>query len=158
MVLQKQHGTSSAKVKENVDVTESAKDREKITKKNKEDYRKKFTSIYKRYNAVRNDLCEDGSGKDFLSLPLVRDEIGKSLKRYISSEAVKGYDAAIKEAKKQPNIEPQIGSLELHSGTDCRHSDLFIFLAPVQVQILIEKFTDQKFSFLVYFHNRHYID
>lgn len=125
MSPQNQHGTSSAKVKENVDVTESAKDREKITKKNKEDYRKKFTSIYKRYNAVRNDLCEDGSGKDFLSLPLVRDEIGKSLKRYITSEAVKGYDAAIKEAKKRPNVEPRIISAVLDDKVDKHLTEMF---------------------------------
>lgn len=98
-----QHGTTSAKIKEELRMSESAtKD---TTKKNVAEYKNLFPSIYKKYESVRNEICRDAI-KAFISLPLARDAIFKELKDYVLSEALKGYSQAIKETGRSPAFEP----------------------------------------------------
>jgi len=123
-----QHGTSSAHIKESsdLDLTESATaDRQKITDANIEDYRKKFGAVYKKYNSVRNELCEDGAKKAYLALPLIRDELGNSLKRYVAKEASEGYKLAVKDAGKTPDKDLNTISAVLNDRIDKHLTDMF---------------------------------
>ena len=104
MSPQNQNGTSSAKIKENLSINESVQaDKNEVTKANKADYRKNFSAIYKKYNTVRNEICEDVATAA-ISLPLIRDSINDSLTYYISSKAEEGYMKCIKDAGKSPDM------------------------------------------------------
>ena len=106
-----QHGTSSAKIKESA---HSFSVKESTTEENIDDYRKKFGSLYKKYKAARNEICEDASKAD-LVLPAARDATYSSLAKYAAAEAEKGYIAAIKEIGKAPEIKPKIFSAILET-------------------------------------------
>ena len=122
-----QHGTTSAHIKESeIDLAESASsERQKITDANIEDYRKKFGAVYKKYNSVRNELCEDGAKKDYFVLPLVRDDLSSSLKRYIAKEAKTGYELAVKDVGKKPEESPNTISTVLNDRVDKSLTDMF---------------------------------
>lgn len=128
MAPKNQHGTSSAHIKENaqIDLRENTvKERQKITDANIEDYRKKFGAVYKKYNSVRNELCEDGAKNDYIVLPLIRDDLADSLKRYVKKEALTGYAQAIKDVGEIPETQPNIGSSVIESRIDKHLNDMF---------------------------------
>lgn len=97
-----QHGSTSAKIKENLQMKESD---EKITRKNVNEYKRLYPDVYEKYISARNEICEDKS-KAFLILPLTRDAIFKDLKDHVISEALKGYSKAIRETGRLPTFEP----------------------------------------------------
>jgi hypothetical protein len=120
-----QHGTTSAHIKESaIDLSESSRPNS-TTEANIEDYKKKFGVVYKKYIAMRNELCEDGSQKDFIALPLIRDDLGKSLKRYIAKEINTGYASAVKEAGRRPDSEPDLSTSELDRRIDKHLTEMF---------------------------------
>lgn len=90
-----QHGTTSMKVKEGLNLTES-------TEKNVAGWKKKFPSIYKKYSAMRNDVVEYGSKSD-IALPLTKDAIAKELIDRITVEADKGVAKALRDSGKKPD-------------------------------------------------------
>jgi hypothetical protein len=74
---------------------------------------------------VRNELCEDGAKKDYFVLPLVRDDLSSSLKRYIAKEAKAGYELAIKDVGKKPEESPNTISTVLNDRVDKSLTDMF---------------------------------
>lgn len=118
-----QHGTSSVHVKESAETTQAARD--KITKQNVEDYRKKFGVVYKKYTAVRNEICEDGAKNDYIKLPLVRDDLKSSLKRYVNKQANEGYAQAVKDAGKIPEAVPKLTSSLIDTRINKHLTDMF---------------------------------
>ena len=90
-----QHGTTSMKIKEGLNLAES-------TDKNIADWKKNFPSIYKKYSAMRNEVVEYGSKSD-IALPLTRDTIVKELVNKIAVEADKGVAKALRDSGKKPD-------------------------------------------------------
>ena len=94
-----QHGETSAKIKENLNLTEAS------TEENIKLYKKQYPDVYKKYISLRNEVCEDKT-KAFIALPLARDAMFKDLKDHVLSEALKGYSQAIRETGRSPSFEP----------------------------------------------------
>lgn len=89
---QNQHGTTSAKVKE---FTESTDDDSPIaiTQKNVDNYKKNFSSVYKKYKEARNDICEHHEKADII-LPVSKDGIVKEINRKIAMASQEGSQKA----------------------------------------------------------------
>lgn len=97
-----QHGKSSVNIKE---FKESADDRNKITKKNIDIYKKNFSIIYNKFQAMRNDVCDDVKNQDAFTIPLTRESIMKMLEKYMEKELAAGYKKAIKDCgNKSPDF------------------------------------------------------
>lgn len=90
-----QHGTTSMKVKESMNLTESTKD-------NVSSWKKNFPSIYKKYSTMRNDVVERGSKSD-VALPLTKDSIRNELISKVSAEAGRGAEKAIRDSHTNPD-------------------------------------------------------
>ena len=95
MQPQNQNGKSSAHIKEMTESVDTT-----TTDKNVSDYKKNFAKVYKRYNTVRNDVCER-NGKAASILPIAREGITKELREYVSSEAQAGILKAVKDSKQK---------------------------------------------------------
>jgi len=127
-----QHGKSSVKIKESLDTgTKGPKPKDKDfpekkdkTSKNISEYKKKFSEVYKKYNTMRNDICRNGA-KAYLVLPLGRDSIGKSLTKYMASQAANGYEQALRDAGKKLVGTPKIDSSLLISRTEKHLTEMF---------------------------------
>lgn len=91
-----QHGKSSVNIKE---FKESADDRNKITKKNIDIYKKNFSIIYNKFQAMRNDVCDDVKNQDAFTIPLTRESIMKMLEKYMEKELAAGYKKAIRDCE-----------------------------------------------------------
>lgn len=90
-----QHGTTSVKIKEsagNIPVLLNNK------KKDKSSHKKTFSSVYKKYQEMRNDICRNGEDMD-LVMPLSRDSIVNEVNHYISLASQDGIKKALKDAK-----------------------------------------------------------
>lgn len=95
------NGKSSVHIKENLDkdILESNKDSNIITKENIDNYKKNFKNIDKRYNSLRNDICEHGNS--YATLAIARDGIVKELKEYTAIKVQEGINKAIKDSGKK---------------------------------------------------------
>jgi len=91
-----QHGTSSASIKESLDLNESSN--MSRTEEHVEDYQKKFSEIYKKYSSASNDVCERNEKPDLI-LPLTFHSIGKSLKATTAVQMGLGVEKAIRDSK-----------------------------------------------------------
>ena len=97
-----QHGKSSVNIKE---FKESTDDRNKITKKNIDIYKKNFSIIYNKFQAMRNDVCDDVKNQDAFTIPLTRESIIKMLEKYMEKELAAGYKKAIRDCgNKSPDF------------------------------------------------------
>lgn len=120
-----QHGTTSAKIKESANLHLTEQKDDKKTKKNIADYRKKFGVVYKKYIAVRNEICEDNAKSDYVVLPLIRDDLSKTLKRYAKKDALAGYSQAVTDVGRIPETQPKIESSVIESRIDKHLTDMF---------------------------------
>ena len=128
MSPQNQHGTSSANIKESASITESTvMDRNKITKRNVDSYRKKFATVYKTYEAVRNELCDDDdNSRAYVELPLARDSIRKCLSGYIEEYANEGCRLALKDmGSSSESVDRKIISSVLTNRVETNLTDMF---------------------------------
>lgn len=116
-----QHGTTSAKIKESSSINIKETDR---TKQNIEDYKKKFDTVYKKYESARNEVCENAA-KSYLVLPLTRDTIATDLKIKMNEEANRGFQRAVKEAGRTPDIAPNVISRDLGEHIDKHVTAMF---------------------------------
>lgn len=106
-----QHGKSSVNIKE---FKESANDRNKITKKNIDIYKKNFSVIYNKFQAMRNDVCDDVKNQDAFSIPLTRESIMKMLEKYMEKELAAGYKKAIRDCgNKNPDFTFDIQTINI---------------------------------------------
>lgn len=82
-----QHGKSSVKVKESLELKESFNG---CTPKN---YKKDFNVIYNRYK----DLCKDVVKNEDIDLvmPLIKEDISREIKNYINEESLSGITSAL---------------------------------------------------------------
>lgn len=78
-----QHGITSAKVKESLEVSEAV---------SKQTHKKNYDVVYKRYNTLRNDITEENSDIDIL-IPLAKDGMISEIKTLIQMVS---YDAVAK--------------------------------------------------------------
>jgi len=103
-----QHGTSNMKVKESLDdsinVTEEVNNGHVSDKtlKNRQDYRTKFETAYKKWKAVRNDIVEHDEMPSIV-LPVARDGIIQEFKTKAAIEMQKGVERAISDSKIKPD-------------------------------------------------------
>ena len=106
-----QHGKSSVNIKE---FKESADDRNKITKKNIDIYKKNFSIIYNKFQAMRNDVCDDVKNQDAFTIPLTRESIMKMLEKYMEKELAAGYKKAIRDCgNKNPDFTFDIQTINI---------------------------------------------
>lgn len=106
-----QHGKSSVNIKE---FKESADDRNKITKKNIDIYKKNFSVIYNKFQAMRNDVCDDVKNQDAFTIPLTRESIMKMLEKYMEKELAAGYKKAIRDCgNKSPDFTFDIQTINI---------------------------------------------
>lgn len=106
-----QHGKSSVNIKE---FKESANDRNKITKKNIDIYKKNFSVIYNKFQAMRNDVCDDVKNQDAFTIPLTRESIMKMLEKYMEKELAAGYKKAIRDCgNKNPDFTFDIQTINI---------------------------------------------
>lgn len=106
-----QHGKSSVNIKE---FKESADDKNKITKKNIDIYKKNFSVIYNKFQAMRNDVCDDVKNQDAFTIPLTRESIMKMLEKYMEKELAAGYKKAIRDCgNKSPDFTFDIQTINI---------------------------------------------
>lgn len=96
-----QHGKTSVNIKE---MKESLSPQQKKTKKNEDMYKKNFSIIYNKYQAMRNDVCDDINNQDPYTIPLTRESILKIIEKYMEKELESGHKKAIKDCKKNPDF------------------------------------------------------
>ena len=118
-----QHGKSSVNIKE---FKESADDRNKITKKNIDIYKKNFSVIYNKFQAMRNDVCDDVKNQDAFTIPLTRESIMKMLEKYMEKELAAGYKKAIRDCgNKSPDFTFDIQTVNIVKETKNTIDEIF---------------------------------
>lgn len=118
-----QHGKSSVNIKE---FKESADDRNKITKKNIDIYKKNFSVIYNKFQAMRNDVCDDVKNQDAFTIPLTRESIMKMLEKYMEKELAAGYKKAIRDCgNKSPDFTFDIQTINIVKETKNTINEIF---------------------------------
>nr|DAY07473.1 MAG TPA: Portal protein [Caudoviricetes sp.] len=118
-----QHGKSSVNIKE---FKESADDRNKITKKNIDIYKKNFSIIYNKFQAMRNDVCDDVKNQDAFTIPLTRESIMKMLEKYMEKELAAGYKKAIRDCgNKNPDFTFDIQTVNIVKETKNTIDEIF---------------------------------
>lgn len=118
-----QHGKSSVNIKE---FKESADDRNKITKKNIDIYKKNFSVIYNKFQAMRNDVCDDVKNQDAFTIPLARESIMKMLEKYMEKELASGYKKAIRDCgNKSPDFTFDIQTVNIVKETKNTIDEIF---------------------------------
>lgn len=118
-----QHGKSSVNIKE---FKESANDRNKITKKNIDIYKKNFSVIYNKFQAMRNDVCDDVKNQDAFTIPLTRESIMKMLEKYMEKELAAGYKKAIRDCgNKSPDFTFDIQTVNIVKETKNTIDEIF---------------------------------
>lgn len=118
-----QHGKSSVNIKE---FKESADDRNKITKKNIDIYKKNFSIIYNKFQAMRNDVCDDVKNQDAFTIPLTRESIMKMLEKYMEKELAAGYKKAIRDCgNKSPDFTFDIQTVNIVKETKNTIDEIF---------------------------------
>lgn len=118
-----QHGKSSVNIKE---FKESADDRNKITKKNIDIYKKNFSVIYNKFQAMRNDVCDDVKNQDAFTIPLTRESIMKMLEKYMEKELTAGYKKAIRDCgNKSPDFTFDIQTINIVKETKNTIDEIF---------------------------------
>ncbi len=90
-----QHGTTSVKIKESLDDSEVKFI--DVEAKNKENHKKTYHTVYKRYKELRNDICRDIKSLDIL-IPISKDGISKEIKNYMNLASRAGSLRAIRES------------------------------------------------------------
>lgn len=100
-----QHGTTSVKIKESFELDEEVNQLKllKNTRKDKASHKKTYSSIYKKYQELRNDIVRNGE-KPELVIPLARDGIISEVKYHVDLSMQDGRNKAIKDAKPKDNI------------------------------------------------------
>ena len=96
-----QHGTTTMKVKEGLNLTESDSNNSLESKLNQNvlDYQTQFSNVYKRWNAVRNDIIENNEDLE-LVLPISRDAIIHEFKSDTAIKLREGILKALADTKK----------------------------------------------------------
>lgn len=118
-----QHGKSSVNIKE---FKESADDKNKITKKNIDIYKKNFSVIYNKFQAMRNDVCDDVKNQDAFTIPLTRESIMKMLEKYMEKELAAGYKKAIRDCgNKSPDFTFDIQTVNIVKETKNTINEIF---------------------------------
>ena len=118
-----QHGKSSVNIKE---FKESADDKNKITKKNIDIYKKNFSVIYNKFQAMRNDVCDDVKNQDAFTIPLTRESIMKMLEKYMEKELAAGYKKAIRDCgNKNPDFTFDIQTINIVKETKNTIDEIF---------------------------------
>lgn len=118
-----QHGKSSVNIKE---FKESVDDRNKITKKNIDIYKKNFSVIYNKFQAMRNDVCDDVKNQDAFTIPLARESIMKMLEKYMEKELAAGYKKAIRDCgNKNPDFTFDIQTINIVKETKNTIDEIF---------------------------------
>lgn len=118
-----QHGKSSVNIKE---FKESADDKNKITKKNIDIYKKNFSVIYNKFQAMRNDVCDDVKNQDAFTIPLTRESIMKMLEKYMEKELAAGYKKAIRDCgNKNPDFTFDIQTVNIVKETKNTIDEIF---------------------------------
>lgn len=118
-----QHGKSSVNIKE---FKESADDKNKITKKNIDIYKKNFSIIYNKFQAMRNDVCDDVKNQDAFTIPLARESIMKMLEKYMEKELAAGYKKAIRDCgNKNPDFTFDIQTINIVKETKNTIDEIF---------------------------------
>ena len=92
-----QHGTTTMKVKESVDITEAMSEK---TKQHKAEFRHKFEKVYEKWQAARNDIV-DNEELPSIILPLARNGIIKEFKDKAAVEMALGIQKALSDSKQQ---------------------------------------------------------
>lgn len=87
-----QHGTTVANIKEGYENVHNS------TLRNVDNYRKNFSSVYKKYSALRNEIVERDAEVD-LTLSLARDSLVRDFENRIMLYTSRGVNRAAREAK-----------------------------------------------------------
>ena len=101
-----QHGTTTMKVKESVDITEQMSEK---TKEHRAEFRHKFEKVYEKWQAARNDIVDNGEMPSII-LPVARDGIIKEFKNKAAVEMSLGVQKALSDTRKSADMLRQISS------------------------------------------------
>lgn len=101
-----QHGTTTMKVKESVDITEQMSEK---TKEHRAEFRHKFEKVYEKWQAARNDIVDNGEMPSII-LPVARDGIIKEFKNKAAVEMSLGVQKALSDTGKSVDMVRQISS------------------------------------------------
>ena len=110
-----QHGTTNMKVKEfnssGLNLTEEVNNGNvsKKTLENRQEYRTKFETAYKKWKAVRNDIVEHEEMPSIV-LPVARDGIIQEFKAKAAIEMQKGVERALSDSKVKPDLLRKVSS------------------------------------------------
>lgn len=118
-----QHGTTSVKVKESIDLSE------KVIR-NKKNHEKKYDNFYSKLKKLRNNLIETDSDIDYL-FAITIDSLTQDMKTLINEASKEGIDKAINDLKvmKIDNVLIHGASIDLNFMYENAHStikDIFI--------------------------------
>ena len=101
-----QHGTTTMKVKESVDITEQMSEK---TKEHRAEFRHKFEKVYEKWQAARNDIVDNDEMPSII-LPVARDGIIKEFKNKAAVEMSLGVQKALSDTRKSADMVRQISS------------------------------------------------
>lgn len=104
-----QYGTTSVNIKESaaengINVNESIELIEKNMRKIN-NHKKRYETVYKKYENLRNDITDDKSDIDIL-MPLAKNSLVAEIKRQIDLKSVDGMQKAISELSKENDFLP----------------------------------------------------
>ena len=118
---QNQHGTTSMKIKESMNIAE----KDSKTDKHIREYEKKFKEVYKKYSSMRNDIAEDKTKLEIV-MPLARDSIRDWIHKYIEEEEEKGFRKALKDLNKKNGAQYDISSSVIINKTEKILTQMFV--------------------------------
>lgn len=99
-----QHGTTSVKVKEDMDLAE------KVIR-NKNEHKKKYKDFYSKLERLRNNIVETDSDMDYL-FSIIIDSLNQDMKLLINQAAIEGQKKAVSDLKKMKIDTTIIASLD----------------------------------------------
>lgn len=100
-----QYGTTSVKIKESLEETETQKQLVMIDqkRKDKKNHKKTYQSVYKKYKDICNDIVRDAKNIDIV-VPLSRDALVKEIDHYITLASKDGIAKALADTKKDKEL------------------------------------------------------
>ncbi|PTY92896.1 hypothetical protein B5V90_02120 [Heyndrickxia sporothermodurans] len=96
-----QHGTTSVKIREAAGEAPTMLDNKR---KDKENHKKTYSTIYKKYQELRNDIVRNGEDMDIV-MPVSRDSLVKQISDYIALSSQDGIRKAMKDAKVRQDLQ-----------------------------------------------------
>ena len=141
-----QHGTTSAKVKESVDLNEKDLNVEVKKLSNETAYRSQFSKMYKKYEALRNEVNERGNFSK-RNVAEYTEDFQNDLRDYLKEAVVQGY---VKSQLSDRLVDMSDVEIDISKVTKLADKDLKRFVADLAKRTEKAESIDSCFDFMEY--------